>query len=112
MLLFLSAAVLAGAMTIAALGHAMLAASQIEGDGLHSQLAGAIATQQNLQVERAQLETPSRVLWLGEHRFKMSAPTGVTYLVPVNVGESVEQAHESHRAPATANSAVHRRRAR
>ncbi|MGO9558931.1 MAG: hypothetical protein ACLPQS_12895 [Acidimicrobiales bacterium] len=95
-LCLLSGGILAGALTVAAAGHAMLAATQLHDDAVQSQLASATATEQNLLVQRAQLETPSRVLNLAEERFKMVAPTGVTYLQPVNPGMSVEQAHEAH----------------
>ncbi|MHB8457843.1 MAG: hypothetical protein ACYDBS_09190 [Acidimicrobiales bacterium] len=91
----LSGGVLAVALIVVAAGHAMLAATQIQADGLQSQLAGALATQQNLDLQRATLQTPARVLWLAEHRFKMISPTGVTYLQPVNPGETVQQAQKS-----------------
>ena len=106
-----SGAVVAGALTVAAAGHALVAASTVQADGLQSQLTGALATQQNLLTERATLETPGRVLSLAEHRFKMVAPSGVTYLQPVNPGPSVLQAHES-RAAAVAGKSARRHRAR
>ncbi|MHB1986857.1 MAG: FtsB/FtsL family cell division protein [Acidimicrobiales bacterium] len=110
-LLVLSGAVLATALTIAAAGHAMLAASQIQTDGLQASLAGAVATQQNLQLQRAELGTPSRVLSIAEHRYKMVWPSNVTYLQPVNPGVSVEQAHEPRSRPATGSrSSNHHRR--
>lgn len=94
-LLLLSGGVLAGALTVAAAGHALLAASQVRADNLQSSVASAVATQQNLELQRAKLETPSRVLSLAQKRFKMVAPSGITYLQPVDPGESVEQAHEA-----------------
>jgi cell division protein FtsL len=106
-LLALSGGILASALTAAAAFHAVLAVTQIRADNLRSELATAVARQQNLQLERADLEAPGRVLWLAEHRFKMVAPGQVTYLEPVNPGETVEQAH---RPPAGA--ATHRRRSR
>jgi cell division protein FtsL len=97
-LFFVSGLVVAAALTVAAAGHALLAATQIRADTLRGQLANAIATQQGLQLQRARLETPSRVLSIAEHRFKMISPSGATYLQPVNPGESVLQAHEPPRA--------------
>ncbi len=94
----LSGAVLAGALTIAAGGHALLVSEQYRADGLQASLASAIATQQSLQAERAYLETPSRILRLAKERFKMVTPAGVTYLPPVNPGETVAQAHRSKTA--------------
>lgn len=104
-LLSLSAVIVAVALGIAAAGHAMLAAEQVRADSLRADVASATATQQNLQLRRAELETPSRVLSIAEHRFKMVAPTGVTYLQPVNPGQSVEQAS---RAKAASRTAGHR----
>ena len=115
-LLLVSGIVVAAALTIAAAGHALVAATQIRADNLQSQLAAAVAAQQNLQLERAQLETPSRVLALAEHRFKMTAPSGVTYLEPVNPGETVLQAQEAANgtapARARAGSSPHHARTR
>jgi hypothetical protein len=92
-LISLSGVVLAGALTVAAAGHALLASSQYQADGLQGALSTAIATQQNLQAEKSLLDTPSRILGLAEHKYKMVTPSGVTYLQPVNPGETVEQAH-------------------
>lgn len=99
-LLVFSGVVLSGALTVAAAGHAMLASTQIRADTLQSELANATATQQNLQLQKATLETPARILQLAKDRFKMVSPSGSTYLSPVNPGESVSEAHESHTAPA------------
>jgi hypothetical protein len=106
-LFLVSGLVLAGALTVAAAGHALLAATQIRSDTLQGQLAGAIATQQSLQLRRAELETPTRVLALAEHRFKMVSPSGVTYLQPVSPGESVQQAESKASTPKSAP-ATHR----
>lgn len=107
-LLALSGGVLAGALTIAAAGHALLASSQYRADGLQQAVSSAVATEQNLQAERAALETPSRVLALAKGRFKMVEPSGVTYLSPVNPGESVYQAHRASPALAASKSPRHR----
>lgn len=94
LLVTLSGAVLAGALTVAAAGHALLASEQYQADGLQQALAGAVSTQQNLQAERAALERPSRILHLATTKFKMVTPSGATYLEPVKVGKTVEQAHQ------------------
>ncbi len=98
-LFLVSGLVMAGALTVAAAGHALLAATQIRSDTLSGQLANALTTQQDLQLQRAELETPSRVLRLAETRLKMSSPAGITYIQPVDPGESVLQAHEPAAAP-------------
>ena len=105
-LYFLSGGVLAAALTVAAAGHAMLAATQLRSDTLQSQLAGAVGTEQNLELRKATLESPSRVMSLAEHRYKMVAPSGVTYLQPVDPGESVLQAHEPARPAAHRSASV------
>ncbi len=109
-LYFLSGGVLAAALTVAAAGHAMLAATQLRSDTLQSQLAGAVSTEQNLELRKAVLESPSRVMSLAEHRYKMVAPSGVTYLQPVDPGESVLQAHEAARPAAHRSSSASSRR--
>lgn len=98
-LLGLAGIVLAVALVVVAVGHAMLAATQVRADALQSQLSGALATEQNLRLSKATLETPSRILTLAERRFKMTAPPAVTYLEPVAVGPSVLTAHEQHHTP-------------
>lgn len=98
----LSGVVLALALAVAAAGHALLAADQIQADTLQSQVATAIGTQQNLELERAQLERPGRVLTIAEDRLKMIEPHSVTYLQPVDPGETVAQAH----APAVSQPAL------
>ncbi len=92
-LVSLSAGLLASALVVAAAAHAFLADEQLSSDALQSQVANALAHQQNLQLERAELSAPSRVLSIAERRFKMIAPGGVQYLAPVKPGETVEQAH-------------------
>ncbi len=111
-LLMVSGCIVAGSLAVAAGGQALLAATQIRADGLQAQVASALASQQNLRAARAQLETPSRVLTIAEQRFKMSAPAHVTYLQPVNPGESVAVAHApvSHTASPAHGRSTHEHR--
>lgn len=98
LLVLLAAAVVAAGLTIAAFGHAMLAATQVRADTLAAQLNKALAVQQNLELEKANLETPTRILSIAEHRLKMVAPSGVSYLEPVSTGPTVLQVEKAQGA--------------
>lgn len=102
-LLTLSALLVGVALVLAAAGHALLASDQVRADALSSTLSAAIATQQDEQTQRAQLEAPSRILSIAEHGLKMVTPASVTYLAPVDPGPSVAEAHG---APAPSPSVV------
>ena len=95
MLLVVSAGLVSVALVVAAAGHALLAATQLRADNLQSAVSGALTTEQNLEVQRATLETPSRILAIAEQRLKMVLPSGVAYLEPVSTGPSVLRAHEA-----------------
>jgi cell division protein FtsL len=94
LLLSLSIALVAAALAIASVGHAVLARQQLVIDKVQSQVQRTLQTEQNLQLERAQLETPARVLRIAESRYGMVAPQSVSYLKPVNPGESVLKAEQ------------------
>jgi RNase P protein component len=79
----LAALIVAGALLVVAAGQAFVAAQQVRLDRLEQQLATSVAKDQNLQLTRAQLESPSRILALAEHELGMVVPKSVTYLVPV-----------------------------
>ena len=81
-----------GAFGVTAAAHTFVASDQQRIDALQVQLGQALATQQELQVARAELESPSRVLAIAEHQLGMVSPGSVTYLSPVSPGPSVEQA--------------------
>jgi cell division protein FtsB len=88
----LGALFVVGAFGVTAVAHTFVASDQQRIDALQGQLGQALATQQELQVARAELESPSRVLAIAEHQLGMVSPGSVTYLSPVNPGPSVEQA--------------------
>ncbi len=92
-LLSLAALFIAGPLVLAALGRAIVASDQVRSDGLQSQIAQALQVQQDYQLQKAELVAPARVLAIAEKRLHMVTPTQVTYLRPVNPGESVAQAH-------------------
>jgi hypothetical protein len=90
----LAAACVAVPLLLAAVGHAIVASDQVRSDGLQTQIAQALQTQQDEQLQKAELVAPGRILTIAEARLHMVTPLSVTYLPPVNPGESVAQAHE------------------
>ncbi len=91
-ILVLAALFVAGALLFVAAGQAFVAAQQVHLDRLDQQLATAVARDENLQLARAQLESPSRILELAERRLGMVVPPSVTYLVPVEASRTAEPA--------------------
>ena len=90
----LAAALVAAPLMLAALGHAFVASDQVRSDGLQAQITQALQVQQDYQLQKAELVAPSRILAIAETRLHMITPSAVTYLRPVNPGETVAQAHE------------------
>ncbi len=80
----LAGLVVAAALLIVAAGQAFVAAQQVHLDRLEQQLATSVARAQNLQLARAKLESPSRILVIAERQLGMVVPKSVTYLVPVD----------------------------
>ncbi|MGH9169283.1 MAG: hypothetical protein ACRD0Z_00165 [Acidimicrobiales bacterium] len=93
-LLALSALCVAVPLMIAAIGHALVAADQVRTDSAQSRIVAALQTQQNLQLQKAQLTAPSRILSIAETELHMVTPPAVSYLSPVNPGKSVLQSHK------------------
>jgi len=81
-----------GALAVTAAAHTFVASDQQRIDALQSQLSQALAAQQNLQLTRAELESPVRVLTIAERQLGMVSPASVTYLSPADPGPSVAQA--------------------
>lgn len=103
-LMTLAAICVAGPLVLAALGHALVASDQVRSDVLQSQVAQALQVQQDYQLQKAELVAPSRILAIATTGLHMVTPKAVTYLTPVNPGESVAQAHD----PETVAAAPHR----
>jgi hypothetical protein len=70
-----------------------VAADQVRSDGLQGQIASALQTQQDYQLQKAELLAPTRILSIAETHLHMITPAAVVYLAPVNPGETVAQAH-------------------
>jgi hypothetical protein len=89
-----------------------VASEQVRSDALQTEIAQALQSQQDYQLQKAELVAPTRILAIAETHLHMVTPTSVTYLPPVNPGESVAQAHEpGFVAPAThlsSSTGVHR----
>jgi hypothetical protein len=94
-----------GALAVTAAAHTFVASDQQHIDNLQGQLSRALATQQELQVSRAELESPTRVLAIAEHQLGMVSPGSVVSLSPVNPGATVEQAGTQAARAASSSSA-------
>jgi len=81
-----------GALAVTAAAHTFVASDQQRIDTLQSQLTQTLAEQQDLQLSRAELESPLRVLAIAERRLGMVSPASVSYLPPVDPGPTVSQA--------------------
>ena len=87
-----------GSLAVTATAQALVASDQQRIDTLQGQLTLTVAEQQGLQVSRAELESPLRVLHIAEDRLGMVEPASASYLVPVNPGPTVAQAGETSEA--------------
>ena len=82
-LLGVSACVVAAALLVVAAANSLIVSQQIRLDNVRSEVATALSQEQNLQFQKATLESPARILAIAEHRLGMVAPKSVTYLTPV-----------------------------
>ncbi len=62
--------------------HVMLAQSQLRLDRLDNRLAAQVALHQRLELQVAQLESPTRIVSTAQQRLHMVVPSSVTYLSP------------------------------
>jgi len=81
-----------GALGVTAAAHTFVASDQQRIDTLQGQLTQALSEQQDLQLSRAELESPVRVLAIAQGQLGMVSPGSVLYLTPVDPGPSVAQA--------------------
>ncbi|MGH9304903.1 MAG: hypothetical protein ACRDZ5_10905 [Acidimicrobiales bacterium] len=95
LLIVLAALVVAGGLLLVAGGRAIVASDQIKLDGLQSQIGSALAVQQELQLERARLQSPERIETIAQRQLKMVTPSSVVYVAAVDPGETVAQAHKA-----------------
>ncbi len=90
-LVALSVTVVVAALLAVAGAQAFVAERQLQIDALQQQLTSAVSESQTLQLARAELSSPSRVLAFAEHRLKMVAPLSIDYVQPVVVGPTVAE---------------------
>lgn len=83
LLLALSGLLVTGALGLVAAGQALVASQQLHLDDLNRQIASGVARTQHLQISKAKLAAPSRILGIAEHRLHMVVPSHVSYLSPV-----------------------------
>jgi len=88
----LGALFVVGALGVTAVAHTFVASYQQRIDILQGQLTQTLAEQQDLQLSRAELESPVRVLSIAEKQLGMVSPGSASYLSPVDPGPSVLQA--------------------
>lgn len=86
-----SVAIVVVAMLVVALFQGMLASEQLRLDAVSSQLGTAVATNQELELRRAELASPSRILEVATHDLGMVMPPSVVYL-PAVVAASSQRA--------------------
>jgi cell division protein FtsL len=82
----LAAALVLGTLLAIAAAQAVVASQQMRIDGLQQSLATATASNENLQLEHADLSSPARVLVIAERHLGMIVPKSVTYLPAVDPG--------------------------
>jgi len=82
-----SGVVVIGSLLAIAIGEALVSSQQIRLDQLEQRLSAAVAQNQELQLERAQLASPARILDLAKRQLGMVAPSSVTYLPAVLPGQ-------------------------
>jgi hypothetical protein len=87
----LGALFVVGALAATAVAHAVVASGQQRLDTLQGQLTQTLVQQQSLQLARAELESPVRVLHIAEQQLGMVVPGSVAYLPAVDPGPSVAE---------------------
>ena len=85
----LAVLVVVGTLLLIAACQALVASQQVRIDNIQQSLSKSVASNQNLQLQRASLETPANILQLAQHKLGLVSPRVVTYLPPVNPGPSV-----------------------
>jgi hypothetical protein len=101
-LLAMSAAVIAIAFLIVGAANIVVTSRQFHVDSLSSAVTAAVVENQDLQLQRAQLEAPQRIISIAEHRLGMVTPKSVTYLpaqpLPPAPGAGHASSHKSSAA--------------
>lgn len=96
LLLATSGLLVAGALSLVALAEGLVTSQQLHLDGLDARIAAAVTTTQDLEIAKAQLSEPSRILRIAEGSLHMVSPAHVTYLEPVTSPASTPAAPGVH----------------
>jgi cell division protein FtsL len=86
---FGAAAIIVAALLVVAIGSALVVSQQVRLDSAEQALAASSTYNTNLQVQRAELAAPTKVLTVAQTKLGMVMPKTVIYLVPVKVGPTV-----------------------
>jgi cell division protein FtsL len=98
LVVFGALAILVAAMLLVAIGSALVVSQQVRLDSAEQALEAASTRNTNLQVQRAELASPTRVLEVAQTKLGMVTPKSVFYLVPVKLGPTVGSTnHSTHK---------------
>ncbi len=89
MVVFGAAALIVAALLLVAIGSALVVSQQVRLDSAQQALAASSTYNTDLQVQRAELAAPTKVLKVAQTKLGMVMPKSVVYLVPVKVGPTV-----------------------
>jgi cell division protein FtsL len=89
LVVFGALAIIVAAMLLVAIGSALVVSQQVRLDSAEQALAAASTRNTDLQVQRAELASPTKVLAVAQTKLGMVTPTTVIYLVPVKIGPTV-----------------------
>jgi cell division protein FtsL len=88
-MLIFAAALLTGALLAVVAGQALVSSQQVRLANINDQLTTVVQSNQDLQLTKAQLAAPGRILQIAEHKLHMIVPSNVHYLPPVNPGPAI-----------------------
>jgi cell division protein FtsL len=89
LVVFGALAIVVAAMLLVAIGSALVVSQQVRLDSAEQALAAASTRNTDLQVQRAELASPRKVLEVAQRKLGMVTPKTVLYLVPVKIGPTV-----------------------
>jgi cell division protein FtsB len=88
-MLVIAAALFTGALLAVVAGQAMVSSQQVRLANLNNQLTTVVQSNQDLQLTKAQLDAPGRILQIAEDKLHMVVPGQVHYLTPADPGPAV-----------------------
>ena len=88
-LIALSGGIVVTALFAVAGAQALVASEQLRIDKVDQSLSTVVAANENLQLRRAQLAAPARILQIAQTKLHMIIPAEVNYLNPVDPGPAV-----------------------